>query len=60
MGGAVLLHIYARQGSNNNYFGYYLSLLYNKYQRRPRELVLSKKKKVADGTQAVENAEREM
>jgi hypothetical protein len=32
--------------------------LYNKHQRRPRELVLSKKKKVADGTQAVKNAER--
>jgi hypothetical protein len=43
---------------NNNHSGYYLSLLCNKHQRRPRELVLSKKKKAADGTQAVKNAKR--
>jgi hypothetical protein len=57
-GGLCFCRCTQNKDQNNNYFGCYLPLLCNKHQRRPRGLVLSKKKKVADGIQAVENAKR--
>ncbi|EIE79526.1 hypothetical protein RO3G_04231 [Rhizopus delemar RA 99-880] len=50
---------YEYKDQNSNCFGCYLSLWCNKHQRRPKELTLAKKKKIADGTSSVENVKRE-